>query len=115
MFGHDFNILEADQEEGCVTIVVSKNFLPTLSWALRHCPDNANDQRMARILSSHLFQVTRWLRGLLPTARLVNRKNRPLVEIVIDENGHETRLREENDFGHDYMNPNDKNKLAQAS
>lgn len=88
-----FDIIEADQMDGYVTVAFHRDFLDTVTWALRHCPDDRRHKFQAGVLSSQLFKVLQWLYGKKPLEELVDLHGRELVEIIIDHEGNEQEFR----------------------
>lgn len=88
-----FDIVEADQESGYVTVMMHRDFVDTVTWALRNCPDDRRHKKQAGLLSSQLFKVLQWLYGRMPLQDLVDRNGRELVEIIIDHQGNEHEFR----------------------
>lgn len=89
-----FDILEADAQDGCITLCLSKKFARTVSWALRNCPEDNWYKHQAGVLSSQLYKVIKWLDGQMSLENLVDLNGRELVEVVIDEEGNERELRD---------------------
>ena len=90
-----FNIIEADAEDGCITICLSKSFAPVVSLALQlwsqHTKQDSKFQ--AGVFSSQLYKVVQWLAGDRKLEDLVDCNGRELVEMIIQADGVEMEFR----------------------
>lgn len=89
-----FNIHEASLNDGGVlTLEIRRDFIETIAWALRHCPDDRRHKAIAGILASQMMRVAQWLYDKSPLDELVDRNGRGLVEFVVHADGREEEFR----------------------
>lgn len=78
-----FVVNEVNEKNGTVTITLRRDFVETVSWALKHCPQDRRRTKAANMCGLFLFICANYLFGQKTL------DNIQFVERVIDKDGNE--------------------------
>jgi hypothetical protein len=85
-----FAVVEADQDDGVVSIDIRRDLLPSLILALLSCPMRARCNRAVRALGWQLNKVLPFIFGQTPVESLIV-NGQPVVQFVV-KNGQDIDL-----------------------
>jgi hypothetical protein len=66
-----------------LVLELRKDFIETVAWALKHCPDDRRNKLAAGVLASQMMKVAGFLYGENELTDLVDRNAREIVEFVV--------------------------------